>query len=41
VVVAAAAIGTLASLDLEFPEVGKEKRKELEKIREKLAGGES
>ncbi len=38
--VAAATIEALDSLDLQFPEVHKEKRKELAKVREALIGGE-
>jgi PPK2 family polyphosphate:nucleotide phosphotransferase len=38
VVVAAAVIETLASLDLEYPEVGKEKLKELDMARQALMG---
>jgi hypothetical protein len=37
VAVAAAVIGTLASLDLHYPKVSKEKLKELEVAREALA----
>jgi len=39
-VVASAIIGELSSLDLEFPEVDKDKKKELAAIREALLGGQ-